>query len=82
MLRPIMWMARKSKVTLRAKKQRLQSEYRKALAERRRLISYLSAAEGILSKPEMALLADFAEIAKQKCDRLKRALHRVTRHAA
>ena len=66
-----------------SKKQQLQSEYRKAVAERRRLANYLKAARGILSKAERNLLLEFAEIAEQKCQRLRRAIRQHSaRHAA
>ena len=68
---------------LRSKKQRLMSEYRRALAERRRLVNYLKAATGVLSTAEEALLREFAKLAKRKCDRLRRAIHQhSTEHAA
>jgi hypothetical protein len=68
-------MARKVKVRAsRSKKQQLQSEYRNAVAERRRLVNYLKAASSILSKPEQELLLEFAEISKRKCDRLRKAI--------
>jgi hypothetical protein len=68
-------MARKVKVQIsQIKKQRLLSEYKKAVAERRRLVDYLKAASRILSKPEQDLLLEFAQIAKRKCDRLRRAI--------
>jgi len=66
-------MARKVKAS-HAKKQRLLSEYKKAVAERRRLVNYLKAASRILSKLERELLLEFAEIAERKCDRLRRAI--------
>ena len=77
-------MARKvSARSSRAAKQRLQNEYKRAVAERRRLVSYLKAATGILTKDEMDLLSEFAQIAKRKCDRLRKAVQqRSTRHAA
>jgi hypothetical protein len=77
-------MARKVRVTVsRSKKRRLLTEYKEAVAERRRLVTYLKAAKGILSKGELELLSDFAQIAKRKCDRLRRAMQRHTsKHAA
>ena len=58
-------------------------EHKKAVAERLRLISYLKAAHGILSKAERELLSEFAQIAKRKCDRLRRAIHQhSSEHAA
>ena len=82
--RLIRWMARKVKAKdSRSKKQRLLNQYAKAAAERRRLLNYLKAAAGILSKPERELLLEFAEIAKRKCDRLRRAIRQHSaRHAA
>jgi hypothetical protein len=69
-------MARKVKVKdSRSRKQQLQSDYRKAVAERRMLANYLKAANGILSKAERELLSEFAEIAERKCQRLRRAIH-------
>jgi hypothetical protein len=68
-------MARKVKVKVsRIKKQRLLSEYKKAAAERSKLVNYLKAATGILSEPERKLLLEFAQIARRKCDRLRRAI--------
>jgi hypothetical protein len=77
-------MARKVKVKVsRTKMQRLQNEYKKALIERRRLVNYLKAATGILSEPERQLLLEFAQIARRKCDRLRRAIRQHgARHAA
>lgn len=77
-------MARKVKVKgSRAKKQRLLGEYKKAAAERRMLANYLKAASKILSKPERELLLEFVQIAKRKCDRLRRAIRQHSaRHAA
>ena len=77
-------MARKGKVKAsRSKKLRLLSEYKEAVAERRRLVTYLKAAKGILSTGELELLSDFAQIAKRKCDRLRRAMQRhSSEHAA
>jgi hypothetical protein len=68
-------MARKVKVKVsRTKRQRLLSDYKKALAERRSLVNYLKAATGVLSEPERELLMEFALIARRKCDRLRRAI--------
>jgi hypothetical protein len=77
-------MARKVKVkAARSKKQRLVSQYRKASAERRRLVNYLKAADGVLSGAEKALLREFAQLAKQKRDRLRRAIEQQSAtHAA
>jgi hypothetical protein len=79
-----MQMARKIRAKpSRTRKQRLQAEYRKAAAEMRRLKRYLDAATGVLSKPELQLLLEFAEIAQRKCDRLRRAIHNASAsHAA
>jgi hypothetical protein len=77
-------MARKVEVkkTL-SRKQRLVSQYRKASAERRRLVNYLKAADGVLSEAEKALLREFAQLAKRKCDRLRRAIEQQSAtHAA
>jgi hypothetical protein len=68
-------MASKVKVRVsRTKKQRLLNEYKKAVAERRTLVNYLKAATGILSKAERELLLEFAQIARRKSDRLRRAI--------
>ena len=77
-------MARKMKVKLsRTKKQRLQNQYRRALAERRKIASYLKAAAGILTQAEQDLLLEFLQIAKRKCDRLRRAIQQLSsQHAA
>jgi hypothetical protein len=77
-------MARKVKVKVsRTKKQRLLNEYKKAVDERRRLVNYLKAASSILSRPEHELLLEFAQIARRKCDRLRRAIRQHSaRHAA
>jgi hypothetical protein len=77
-------MARKVKVKAsRSKKQQLQSEYRSAIAERLRLVNYLKDASKILSKPERELLLEFTQIARRKCDRLRRAIRQHSaRHAA
>ena len=77
-----MWMARKIKAS-RSKKQRLLADYKKALAERRRLVNYLKSSSGILSKAEQSLLVEFAQLAKKKCERLRRAIeHNSNQHAA
>ena len=77
-------MARKVKVKVsRTKKHRLLNAYKKAVAERRRLVNYLKAASSFLSKPEQELLLEFAGIARRKCDRLRRAIRQHSaRHAA
>jgi hypothetical protein len=77
-------MARKVKAKAsRSKKQRLLSDHRKAVAERRKLANYLKAANGILPDADRALLLEFAQIAKRKCDRLRRAIRQdSTKHAA
>jgi hypothetical protein len=77
-------MARKVRAKISpSRKLQLQNDYRKAVAERRRLTDYLKAAAEILSKDEMALLLEFAQLAKRKCDRLRRAIRENTdRHAA
>jgi hypothetical protein len=79
MLRLIRQMASKVKVKdSRSKKQKLMSEYRKAAAEHRRLTKYLKATAGLVSKAERSLLLDFAELARQKCERLRRAIRQHT----
>jgi hypothetical protein len=77
-------MARKVKVRVsRTKKQRLLNEYKKAVAERRMLVNYLNGTTGILSKAERELLLEFTQIARRKCDRLRRAIRQHSaRHAA
>jgi len=60
--------------SLAHKEARLLSEYKKAAAERSKLVNYLKAATGILSEPERKLLLEFAQIARRKCDRLRRAI--------
>jgi hypothetical protein len=73
-------MASKVKVKdSRSKKQKLMREYRKAAAEHRRLTKYLEADGSILSKAERNLLLEFADLARQKCERLRRAIRQ---HAA
>ena len=80
----IILMGRKVKAKAsRSKKQRLLSEHRRAAAERRKLTNYLKAANGILSSADRGLLLDFAQIARRKCDRLRRAIHQdSSKHAA
>jgi hypothetical protein len=51
-------------------------DHKSAIVEYRRLTTYLKAATGILPKAECDLLCEFAEISKQKCQRLRRALDR------
>jgi hypothetical protein len=77
-------MAQKVKVKAsRSRKQQLLNEHRRAAAERRTLAKYLKAAGGMLSKAERELLSEFVELAKQKCDRLRRAIRqRSASHAA
>ena len=64
-------------------RQRLLREYKKAVAQRQVLANYLKAATGILPKADQDLLSEFAQLAKQKCDRLRKAIrqHSAT-HAA
>ena len=69
-------MARKTKSS-RTAKQRLQQEYRAAVAEYHRITNYLKAATGILSKPERELLKEFAQLAKRKQERLLKAINQV-----
>jgi hypothetical protein len=77
-------MARKVKVNpSRSKRQRLLTEYKKAVAERQALASYLKAATGILPNADQELLSQFAQLAKRKCDRLRRAIRQHSgKHAA
>jgi hypothetical protein len=51
-------------------------EYKTAVAEYRRLSTYLKAAVKVLNRPEVELLSEFAQISKKKCQRLRRALDR------
>jgi hypothetical protein len=62
------------KVANPVRKPRVLREYKDAVAEHRLLSSYLKAATRVLPKPECGLLAEFAQISKQKCQRLKKAL--------
>jgi hypothetical protein len=77
-------MARRVKVKVSpSRKLQLENDYRKAVAERRRIADYLKAASGFISKDELALLLEFAQLAKKKCDRLRRAIRQHSgRHAA
>jgi hypothetical protein len=77
-------MARKVKAkSSLTKKRRLQRDYRRAVAERLRIAAYLKGAKEILSKAEQDLLLEFLQLAKRKCDRLRRAIqHQSDRHAA
>jgi len=77
-------MARKGKVKAsRSRKQQLLNEHKRAAVERRVLARYLKAADGALPKAERELLLEFLELAKQKCDRLRRAIRqRSASHAA
>ena len=51
-------------------------EYKDALAESRRLMNYFKAAQNALPKAECALLSEFVEISKRKCQRLRRSVER------
>ena len=66
-------------VAARTQKQRLQKQYRAASAEYHRIFRYLKTAKSTLTTAERDLLAEFAEIAKRKYDRLRR---RILKHAA
>jgi hypothetical protein len=65
---------RTSKVATPVRKPRVLREYKDAVAEQRLLSSYLKAATRVLPKPERGLLAEFAQISKRKCQRLRKAL--------
>ena len=56
--------------------ERLQTEYRVAVTEYHRLTNYLNAANCILTESEHKLLLDFADLAKRKSTRLRRAITR------
>jgi hypothetical protein len=55
---------------------------KRANAEHKVLVRYLQAAVGVLPKAECQLLLDFAEIAKGKSERLRRALRPCSRPRA
>jgi hypothetical protein len=65
---------RTSKIANPVRKPRVLREYKDAVAEQRLLSSYLKAATRVLPKPECGLLAEFAQISKWKCQRLRKAL--------
>ena len=69
-------MVRTSKVAVRLKRTYALNEYKNAIAEYRRLVKYLKAATKELPKAECALLSEFAQISKSKCQRLRRGLDR------
>jgi hypothetical protein len=50
----------------RTKNQRLQRQYRAAIAEYHRITRYLKSGVGILSQAERDLLSEYAELAKRK----------------
>jgi hypothetical protein len=68
-------MARKARSS-RTAKQRLQKEYRAAVAEYHLIANYLKAATGILSNHERQLLKEFLQLAKRKQERLLKAISR------
>jgi hypothetical protein len=68
-------MARKARSS-RTGKQRLQKEYRAAVAEYHRITNCLKAATGILSYHERELLKEFLQLAKRKQERLLKAISR------
>jgi hypothetical protein len=74
-------MARAATVTS-SKKSRLVRDYKKCVAEYRRVVKYLTAAVEALSKAECELLLEFAEIAKARCERSRRALDRLPHRSA
>ncbi len=65
---------RTTKIATRLRKPRVLREYKDAVVEHRLLSSYMNAATKVLPKAECELLAEFAQISKQKCQRLKKAL--------
>jgi hypothetical protein len=71
-------MVRRPAVGTGSKKPSLLRDYRNALAEHRRLAAYLKAAVNVLTQAECDLLAEFSELSKKKCQRLRRALGRQT----
>ena len=50
-------------------------DYQKATEQYGVIVRYLNAAMEILSKPECQLLLDFAEIEKNRCERLHREIY-------
>ena len=69
-------MVRTTKVATRLRKPRALREYKDAVVEYRLLSSYVKAASKVLPNAERELLAEFAQISKQKCQRLKKTLDR------
>ena len=69
-------MPRSSSVGTRLGKLRAVRDYKLALAEYRRLVTYLKAAVSVLPQADCELLTEFAELSKRKCQRLRRALER------
>jgi hypothetical protein len=65
-------MARRAK-TSRMTKERLQKEYRAAIAEYDFLTNYLNASNA-LTKPEREFLEEFVNLAKRKSDRLRKVV--------
>ena len=57
-----------------ARRSRVASAYKIAQSEHQALLRYLRTAVGILPKAECQLLLEFADIAKRKCERLRRTL--------
>ena len=55
--------------------------YKKANLEYKALVRYLKSAVGVLPKAECQLLLEFADIARQKCQRMRRALRPCSRPA-
>ena len=62
---------RTSKLATRLRKPRALREYEDATVEHRLLARYLKQASQVLTKAERALLSEFVEISKGKCQRLK-----------
>ena len=73
--------ARNGRTAKPARRTRVESASKRANAEYKALLRYLRAAVGILPKAECQLLLEFAETAKQKCERLRRALRPCFRSA-
>ena len=73
--------ARQGRAVGYARNSRLTAAYKKAHAEYTVLLRYLRIALGVLPKAECQLLLEFAEIAKQKCQRMRRAVRPCSRPA-
>src|ERR1700676_3147480 len=62
-----------------ARSSRGASSLKRANAEHKALVRYLQTAVGVLPKAECQLLLEFAEIAKQTCERLRRTMRPCSR---